>query len=152
MLPYLRETSVSPNNGVWHHICVSWESSSGSWKIYKDGHLEEEGTGFKTGHQIRQGGSLVLGQEQGSAGGGFDSAKSFQGMLQNVNIWDHVLNTATIVEMSRFCLLNEWGAGNVFKWREFLREARIQTSLVKSSTCEPLGVGKWFSYIGTIRV
>ena len=104
--------------------------------------MEEDGTGFKTGHQIRQGGSLVLGQGQGSVGGGFDSAQSFQGTLLNVNIWDHVLSTAHIEEMSRYCLLNEWSAGNVFKWREFLREALIRTSLVKPSTCEPLGIGR----------
>ena len=137
---FYRGTSVTPNDGVWHHICVSWESSSGSWKFYKDGEVKEEGTNFKRGHTITQGGSLVLGQEQDSVGGGYDADQSFKGTLLNVNLWDKVLSPTEIEEMSTSCLLNEWNAGNVYKWRHFVRES--ETRLVKQSTCEPLGTGR----------
>lgn len=59
-----RQTSVTANDGAWHHICLSWEKSSGSRKLYKDGVIKQEGTNFKRGHTIRQSGTLVLGQEQ----------------------------------------------------------------------------------------
>ena len=47
--------------------------------------------GHRIGYTIRAGGSLVLGQEQDSVGGGFDSTQSFQGTLTNVNVWSYVL-------------------------------------------------------------
>lgn len=42
--------------------------------------------GFKPGYTIRGGGSLMLGQEQDSLGGGFEAVQSFKGMLMNVNV------------------------------------------------------------------
>ena len=32
-----------------HHICVTWENSAGSWKIYKDGKVAASGKGINTG-------------------------------------------------------------------------------------------------------
>ena len=129
---------MSPNDGVWHHICISWESSSGSWKLYKDGEIKQQGTDFKRGFTVRGGGSLVLGQDQDVVGGGFDAEQSFKGMLSNVNVWDHKLTDTRIEEMSTSCLLDEWNAGNVYSWRSFLQKA--QARLVKSP-CRPLGTG-----------
>ncbi len=130
-----KDTSVTANDGVWHHICVSWENHSGSWKFYKDCLLIEEGTNFKRGHTIRQGGTLVLGQDQDSVGGGFESAQSFQGVLSNVNVWDHVLSAAQITEMSTSCQLDEWNEANLYKWPDFLRQGGAK--LLKPSPCEP---------------
>ncbi|XP_078358813.1 uncharacterized protein LOC144643433 [Oculina patagonica] len=127
-------TSVAANDGAWHHICVSWERGSGSWKFYKDGDLKEEGNNFKKGHTIRQGGSLVLGQDQDSIGGGFESSQSLQGMLTNVNVWDSVLSGRLIQEMSKSCESNDRYEGNVYKWADFLREGG--PSLTQSLTCK----------------
>ncbi|XP_078357316.1 neuronal pentraxin-2-like [Oculina patagonica] len=131
----VRDTSVTANDGVWHHICVSWENNAGSWKFYKDCELKSEGTNLKRGYTIRRGGTLVLGQEQDSVGGGFDSSQSFEGMLSNVNVWDHVLSAAQITEMSTSCQLDEWNEANVYKWTEFLRQGGAK--LQKPSPCEP---------------
>ena len=46
---YYRTTSVSANDGKWHHICVTWENTAGSWKLYKDGKVEASGKGLETG-------------------------------------------------------------------------------------------------------
>ncbi len=78
---------------------------------------------------------MVLGQEQDSVGGGFDSSQSFEGMLSNVNVWDHVLSAAQITEMSTSCQLDEWNEANVYKWTEFLRQGGAK--LQKPSPCEP---------------
>lgn len=135
-----RGTSVSANDGSWHHICVSWENGSGSWEFYKDGDLEEEGDSFKTGYELRQGGTLVLGQEQDSVGGGFDATQSFQGMLTSVNLWDSVLSGTQIQEMSKSCDPNAHYAGNIYKWLDFLREGG--PVLVQSPTCKAVKEGK----------
>ena len=45
-----------------------------------------------TGHVIRGGGALVLGQEQDSVGGSFQSFQSFIGEMTGVNIWNHVIH------------------------------------------------------------
>ena len=137
--PLHSQTSVTANDGVWHHICVSWESSSGSWKFYKDGLLEDDGS-LKAGHTIGSGGTFVLGQDQDSVGGGFNAAESFQGMLSNVNVWNRVLTATEITEMSKTCLVDEPTAGKVKKWLDFLREGEAR--LVVPSSCEPLGMGR----------
>ncbi len=132
-------TSVAANDGVWHHICVSWEKDSGSWKFYKDGDLEEEGTNFKKGHTITQGGTLVLGQEQDSVGGGFQSVQSFQGMLSNVNVWNRVVSGRQVQDLSKSCESDDRYEGNVYKWVDFLREGG--PSLTQSLTCKAIEAG-----------
>ena len=94
-----RSTGVSGNDDQWHQICTTWENVNGEWKLYKDGKMEKTGTDLMTGYVIQAGGSLVLGQEQDSAGGGFDQSQSFQGSLTNVNVWSHVLPDQGIVRM-----------------------------------------------------
>ena len=42
-------TSVSANDGKWHHICYAWENTAGSWKLYKHGKVAASGKSLKTG-------------------------------------------------------------------------------------------------------
>ena len=100
----------------------------------------EQGTNFKRGHTITQGGTLVLGQDQDSVGGGFQESQSFQGMLSNVNIWDNVVTPATIEDMASTCHWDEGDVGKVYKWLDFIHEGGA--SLVEPSPCEPLGRGR----------
>jgi len=130
-----KSTSVSANDGKWHHICTSWENTAGSWKFYRDGAVAAKGTGHKTAHVIKSGGSIVLGQEQDSPGGGFDANQSFIGMLTNVNVWDHVLPIAQIEQMSKSCLSGE---GNVYKWSDFIHGREGNARVVIPSPCKPL--------------
>lgn len=132
-------TTVSAHDGAWHHICVSWESSSGSWIFYKDGDLIGEGTNVKRGYTIRAGGTVVLGQEQDSVGGSFDSSQSLQGMLSDVNVWDKVLLNTEIKEMSESCQVDDGNKGNVYKWSDFLSEGGAK--LVHPSPCKKVEVG-----------
>ena len=88
---------------------------------------------FQRGHTITKGGTLVLGQDQDSVGGGFEASESFQGMLSYVNVWDRVLCTSQIKEMSQSCLPDERNEGNVYKWIDFLRQGGPK--LVKPSPC-----------------
>ncbi|KAL9979814.1 hypothetical protein ACROYT_G017531 [Oculina patagonica] len=77
-------TSVSTNDGKWHHICVTWKNTAGSWNFFKDGKVAASGKGLKTGHVIRGGGALVLGQEQDSEGRSFEAIQCFIGEMTAV--------------------------------------------------------------------
>ena len=123
---------MSANDGNWHQICATWRNSDGQWKSYKDGVLTSTGTGLKTGYTITAGGSLVLGQEQDTAGGGFESTQSFKGMLTNVNVWSYDLPKPAINEMSKCCMAGE---GNVYMWSDFIYAVKGNTRLVIPARC-----------------
>ena len=137
-----RKVHGSATDGEWHHICMSWRSSDGAWQFYKDGELQSHDSGHSTGHTIQGGGSLVLGQEQDSVGGGFDSKQSFQGSLTNVNVWSYVLSASAIksMSMSRYCLS---GVGNVYEWSDFIYGVKGKTAFVIPSPCRPLNTQRW---------
>ncbi len=45
-------TDVTTNDNRWHHILVTWVSVDGSWQIYKDGQIAQQGTNLATGTTI----------------------------------------------------------------------------------------------------
>ena len=130
-----RQLSVSANDNEWHHICVSWENTAGSMNFFKDGVLSANATNFKVAHVIRSGGSLMLGQEQDSVGGGLSSAQSFQGFLSNLNVWDYVLCQEIITRMSKACKFSE--KGNVYAWSSFKLGFEGDPRLFIPSPCAP---------------
>ncbi|XP_078357295.1 uncharacterized protein LOC144642185 [Oculina patagonica] len=135
-LLFIRKTSITAFDGVWHHVCVSWENSFGELKFYKDGYLVEHVRNFKKKYKIKKRGTVVLGQEQDSVGGHFDVNQSFQGMLSNTNVWSYVLPGTQIKEMSKSCQLDEWNDGDVYRWSDFLNQGGAR--LVQPSPCKPV--------------
>ncbi|KAI4821572.1 hypothetical protein KUCAC02_007172 [Chaenocephalus aceratus] len=67
------------SKGSWQHICVTWSQKGGAWQAYQGGKLRGEGRGVAAGHHVRPGGVLILGQEQDSLGGSFDSSQALVG-------------------------------------------------------------------------
>lgn len=88
-------TGVSVNDGRWHFVAVSWRSSNGELKLFKDGILSYSNNLF-TGSSITPGGAFVIGQDQNSVGGDFDSSQAFNGQITNVQIYKRVLNQEEI--------------------------------------------------------
>jgi C1A family cysteine protease len=84
------KTGVSANDGKWHHIAVTWESSTGKVKLFKDGKKVFEGV-LAQGYLIDPRGILVIGQEQDSFGGDFDSDQAFIGYIDEVAIYGEAL-------------------------------------------------------------
>ena len=76
---------------------------------------------------IKSGGSLTLATA--------DGRNDFDGMLTNVNVWDHVLSLAEIEKMSKSCLSGE---GNVYKWSDFIHGLKGETRVVIPSPCKPM--------------
>lgn len=88
------DTGVSANDGKWHHIAVTWRRSDGSVKLFKDGVEAYSGT-LKQGVTIHLG-NVIVGQEQDSFRGGFDSSQEFIGTIDEVRIWDTALSADQI--------------------------------------------------------
>uniref|UniRef100_A0A3P8WPL7 Neuronal pentraxin-2-like n=1 Tax=Cynoglossus semilaevis TaxID=244447 RepID=A0A3P8WPL7_CYNSE len=103
------------SRGSWQHICVSWNHKGGAWQAYQGGKLRGEGHALATGHHVRPGGVLVLGQEQDSLGGGFDSSQAMVGELSQVGLWDRVLSSNQVASLSRCSKITQ---GSVFTWTE----------------------------------
>lgn len=101
-------TGVSANDGVWHHIAVTWQSSDGKIYLYKDGIPAFNGT-LETGEVLIQGGSLVLGQEQDIVGGSFDVTQAFLGSMDEVRIYSRALSASEISEHFSGVFKNELG-------------------------------------------
>ncbi len=106
-------TGISLTDGDWHHVAFTWRSADGQVKLYKDGAAAFTGTLTTT--PLITGGSLVLGQDQDSLGGGFDPAQAFAGELDEVRIWRTVRSEAE-VRADMFRLLHGSEPGLVVYW------------------------------------
>ena len=121
------------NDGNWHHVCTSWKSVDGSWNLYKDGNLKARGFKLKTGYKIKTNGILIIGQEQDAFGGRLDPSQNYIGELTSLNIWNRVLSSTEIANMSKSCHLGE---GNVKKWSNFKVGIRGNVRVISPSACE----------------
>ncbi|XP_069502915.1 pentraxin-4 [Ambystoma mexicanum] len=80
----------------WHHICIIWSSIQGRYWFYVDRRLATTGSRFQKGYELPPDGSLVLGQEQDTVGGGFDSSEAFVGNLAGLAVWDRALSPGEV--------------------------------------------------------
>jgi hypothetical protein len=87
----MRNTGVVLNDGQWHHLAVTWASSGGALRVYKDGALAYSGT-VRSGATLTGNGALVLGQDQDSVNGGFSSTQAFLGQLDEVALYQRALS------------------------------------------------------------
>lgn len=88
-------TGVSVNDGEWHHLTVTWKSDDGEIRAFKDAHKQFEST-HQQGYSIPGDGSLVIGQEQDSVGGGFNQNQAFNGTIDEIRIWNKAISPKRI--------------------------------------------------------
>ena len=82
-----------------------------------DGQLTDSGAGLMAGHVIPSGGTAVLGQDQDSVGGGFQTNQAFgPGQLTEVNMWSWVLSENEIAAQYQDCHIPQ---GSVHAWSQF---------------------------------
>ncbi|MBN2799441.1 MAG: carboxypeptidase regulatory-like domain-containing protein [Deltaproteobacteria bacterium] len=102
--PYLNEassgTTAALADGLWHHLATTWRASDGELQVYVDGELVWYGH-KQAGAPLQAGGTLVLGQEQDSLDGGFDASQALMGGLDDVAIFDRVLNAEEVARVAR---------------------------------------------------
>jgi len=84
----LEGTSLFFDFGVFMHIVITWRSSDGQFIVYVNGVSAFSST-HQLGASFTANGSLVLGQDQDSVGGGFQASMSLDGVLDEVRISDN---------------------------------------------------------------
>ncbi|KXJ07612.1 Neuronal pentraxin-2 [Exaiptasia diaphana] len=131
-------TGVFVYDRQWHHICVTWENSDGQIIVYNDGHQLAKRSNFNKGHTIESGGTLIIGQDQDTFGGGFQLKDSYAGELTGVNMWNRVLGPSQISAMSKSCESTKDRSGNVLTFFDVLLNGIIngQAEIVNGSTCK----------------
>lgn len=90
-------------DGQWHHLAVTWTSSGGQMKVWKDGSIAFV-TNVFSGTTIIGGGSLVVGQDQDSVGGGFSAAEAYIGDIDEIRVDSRVLNDDEILSLARLAV------------------------------------------------
>ncbi|KAK2818169.1 hypothetical protein Q7C36_022102 [Tachysurus vachellii] len=104
---------------VWNSVCATWDASTGLSQLWVNG-IPSSRKGLKAGSSLTGTPIIVLGQEQDSYGGKFDTAQSFVGMLTDVHMWDSVLSP---VQIAYYTSGWHFQPGNVLNWNslEFTR-------------------------------
>ncbi len=103
-------------DGNLHQASVTWDSSTGTVEFYVDGVQQFSQTGHSTGQSLTGGGSLILGQEQDSVGGGFDSNQAFSGTYQDFRVFDDV-RSSTEIANNVLSDVDPASSGLVADWR-----------------------------------
>ena len=92
------DTGVAVNDGQWHHVVATWSNDTGTLRLYVDGTERTSQPDVRPGVALTGNGTLVLGQEQDSVGGGFDSSQAFAGQLDEVALYPAVLSPARVAQ------------------------------------------------------
>jgi len=79
------DTGIDVTDNQWHHVAITWRSSDGRAQAYHNGQYVYTGT-IGSGTPMTTGGSFVIGQEQDSLGGNFDSGQGFEGLLDEMRV------------------------------------------------------------------
>ena len=82
----------------WHHLAITWRSDNGTIDMYVDGILERSATTAE-GETLEQNGSLMLGYEQDSVGGGFENEQGFAGSMDELIITGSYMNSTEIMDL-----------------------------------------------------
>lgn len=86
-IPASGGTGVAVNNNQWRHVAMIWRNN-GSFILYIDGVQRYSAGGIRPGFLIPSGGTMVIGQEQDSVGGGFQATEAFLGQIDELRIWN----------------------------------------------------------------
>jgi len=78
-------TGLSVNDGNWHHVAMTWDSTDGIVRVYVDG-IAQGAVTINMGASITTTGGLVLGQDQDSVLGGFDAATAWVGDMDEFRL------------------------------------------------------------------
>lgn len=124
-------TDLQVADGQWHHLAFTWSSeNSGTWALYIDGELKREGNHLRSNEIINGGGSLIIGQEQDTLGGGFSPIETFTGNITRVNIWNSYFSKMNITQL---CNMDDDMPNKVIAWPDFLQGVKGDVHILKNS-------------------
>ena len=125
--------------GEWYHYCLCWSLSSRTATIHHNG--RQTGSFITpSGRRLTADGYLVLGQEQDSYGGGFQSSQVFGGELHKTNIFSKKLSSSEVSELysAGRCSDVEKKYDDVrqLKWEQILQQPRTGNVRAEMGTCQ----------------
>jgi|GEM_PF-3540277 len=83
-------------DGEPHQVSFTWDQSTNEVKFFVDG--QEEFSTSVDIRDLRADGTLVLGQEQDTEGGAFDTNQIFEGQISEVRIFDYARSAEEIAD------------------------------------------------------
>ncbi|XP_073341930.1 C-reactive protein-like [Pagrus major] len=109
---------------AWLSMCTTWDAASGLVQVWVDGKPSSR-IFISSGSNIKGPIIIVLGQDQDTHGGGFQTNQSFVGMMSDVHMWDYVISPREIQNYAH--LFVGFTPGNVLNWRalEFQTAGRV---------------------------
>ncbi|XP_012718150.1 serum amyloid P-component-like [Fundulus heteroclitus] len=96
---------------TWHSVCSTWDADSGLGQLWFNG--QPLAKKYLGGSQISKP-IVVLGQEQDSYAGSFDTKQSFTGMMTDVHMWNYILSPC---EIQNYVDNLNFTPGNVLNWK-----------------------------------
>lgn len=88
------DSNISLTDDSWHHLVITRQDDRGC--LYVDGSLQECDDGLGNGALSVPKNAFVLGQEQDAYGGGFSSSQAFDGLMDELKIYDSTLSAADV--------------------------------------------------------
>lgn len=95
-------SGVSVNDGAFHIVNASWQSTGGNVEVWKDGSRDFTSSGFQTGTSITAGGSMAIAGEQDAIDGSYDASQAHFGDFTEVMVFNTYLNQAQHIIVSNY--------------------------------------------------
>lgn len=121
---HLVEAREAVAEGSWNHLCGTWSSEEGLATLWVHGQKAASSSGVAEGHQLPDGGDVILGQEYSADGlakrfsfqNTFDANVAFTGKMTGVNVWDRVLGEDEISQQGQLDGRGCLNRGNLVGW------------------------------------
>lgn len=121
---HLVEAQGAVEEGSWTHLCGTWSSEQGLASLWVHGQKVASSPGVAEGHQLPDGGNIILGQEYSADGLAkrfgfqdiFNAEEAFTGKMTGVNVWDRVLGKDEVSQLARADGRRCGKRGNLVAW------------------------------------
>lgn len=127
-------TDILLNDGLWHHLCVTWEHSKGKYNIYIDGSSVKSGNGLAKSTTIEGNGNMIVGQEQDIVGGRFSQSETYLGKMAYIDVWSKELTQNEIKFHMDDC--NEKSFGDLYNWIKIQDNVQGNIKIENSTFCQ----------------
>lgn len=120
----------------WQNICFTWDAESRIESFYLNGELKSFESSDPT-HSLLPGGTIVLGQDQDTVGGGFALTQAFAGEIYGLQLLPRALSGEEVsaVFEAGMCASSTPLPGSLLSWSDFLGAERHGDVEVASAGC-----------------
>ncbi|XP_077984887.1 uncharacterized protein LOC144439473 [Glandiceps talaboti] len=106
------EITATVHDGKWHHVCVTWDSSSGGLQVYKDGKSEHSEDNFRLNDLLPEEGAIIMLLDSDGP------MMTAEADVSGLDIWDEALDEDKVKEIANSCHSNI--RGTLVPWSALL--------------------------------